>query len=140
VVRDHDAADSGRERLDKEIEDETEWLREHLGPDVPLHFTDIHPDWKMMDQSRTRHPTTLTRARGIALRTACATSTRVTCTDPEGGTTTCHQCGAKLIVATGTGSCAGSSLTMASAGIAACAAPASSTDRGRLGRSAGRSY
>ncbi len=27
-----------------------EWIVERLGPDVPVHFTAFHPDWKMMDR------------------------------------------------------------------------------------------
>ncbi len=36
-----------------EIEEMTQWIMENLGPDVPLHFTAFHPDWKMMDKPRT---------------------------------------------------------------------------------------
>jgi AmmeMemoRadiSam system radical SAM enzyme len=36
-----------------EIEAESVWLLNHLGPDVPLHFTAFHPDWKMMDRPPT---------------------------------------------------------------------------------------
>ena len=42
-----------------------EWIREHLGPDVPLHFTAFHPDFKLQDKPRTP-PETLHRARAIA--------------------------------------------------------------------------
>jgi len=42
------------------------WILEHLGPDVPLHFTAFHPDFKMRDKPRTP-PETLHRARKIAL-------------------------------------------------------------------------
>ncbi len=43
-----------------------DWILEHLGPDVPLHFTAFHPDFKLQDKPRTP-PETLHRARGIAL-------------------------------------------------------------------------
>ena len=43
------------------------WIAEHLGPDVPLHFTAFHPDFKMLDVPHTP-PATLTRARDIARR------------------------------------------------------------------------
>ena len=49
-----------------EIEALSAWFIEHLGPDVPLHFTAFHPDYKMLDVARTP-PATLTRAREIAL-------------------------------------------------------------------------
>jgi pyruvate formate lyase activating enzyme len=42
-----------------------EWILEHLGPDVPLHFTAFHPDFKLQDKPRTP-PETLDRARQIA--------------------------------------------------------------------------
>ena len=29
------------------------WVKEKLGPDVPLHFTAFHPDWKMLDKPPT---------------------------------------------------------------------------------------
>ncbi len=42
-----------------------EWILEHLGPDVPLHFTAFHPDFKLRDKPRTP-PETLHNARKIA--------------------------------------------------------------------------
>jgi pyruvate formate lyase activating enzyme len=42
-----------------------EWVLEHLGPDVPLHFTAFHPDFKLRDKPRTP-PETLHKAREIA--------------------------------------------------------------------------
>jgi len=44
-----------------------EWILNHLGPDVPLHFTAFHPDFKLQDKPRTP-PETLHRAREIALK------------------------------------------------------------------------
>src|ERR1700758_1054592 len=32
-----------------EIEALSQWIRERLGPDVPLHFTAFHPDWRLRD-------------------------------------------------------------------------------------------
>ena len=87
----------GENDSDGEIAAETEWIMGHLGPDVPLHFTAFHPDWKMMDKPHTP-PTTLTRARAIALKNGLRYVYTGNVHDPEGGTTTCHQCGAKLIV------------------------------------------
>jgi len=45
-----------------------EWILTHLGPDVPLHFTAFHPDFKLQDKPRTP-AATLDRARQIALET-----------------------------------------------------------------------
>ncbi len=36
-----------------EIEAESAWVMDHLGPDVPLHFTAFHPDWKLLDHAPT---------------------------------------------------------------------------------------
>jgi pyruvate formate lyase activating enzyme len=43
-----------------------DWIVEHLGQDVPLHFTAFHPDFKLQDKPPTP-PETLHRARSIAL-------------------------------------------------------------------------
>ena len=37
----------------------TTWVVEHLGADVPMHFTAFHPDFKMLDVAPTP-PATLT--------------------------------------------------------------------------------
>jgi pyruvate formate lyase activating enzyme len=36
-----------------EVEALSRWVMERLGPDVPLHFTAFHPDWKMLDKPAT---------------------------------------------------------------------------------------
>src|SRR6266513_2185747 len=43
-----------------------EWISTHLGPDVPLHFTAFHPDFRLQDKPRTP-AATLDQARQIAL-------------------------------------------------------------------------
>ena len=50
----------------EEIGKLSEWVMQHLGPDVPLHFTAFHPDFKLQDKPATP-PETLHRARKIAL-------------------------------------------------------------------------
>jgi pyruvate formate lyase activating enzyme len=50
----------------REIRLLSEWILEHLGPDVPLHFTAFHPDFKLQDKPKTP-PETLHAARRIAL-------------------------------------------------------------------------
>jgi pyruvate formate lyase activating enzyme len=81
---------------DAELEAMCAWLIEHLGPDVPLHFTAFHPDWKMRDVPPTPLPT-LQRARRIALRQGIRYVYTGNVRDPEGGSTWCHACGAQLI-------------------------------------------
>jgi pyruvate formate lyase activating enzyme len=43
-----------------------DWISQNLGPDVPLHFTAFHPDFKLQDKPATP-PETLHAARRIAL-------------------------------------------------------------------------
>ena len=50
---------------DEEIKKMCNWILENLGADVPIHFTAFHPDFKMMDKSRTPG-STLVRAKDIA--------------------------------------------------------------------------
>jgi pyruvate formate lyase activating enzyme len=74
----------------------TAWIRDALGPDVPLHFTAFHPDWKLRDRPPTP-PATLTRAREIALENGLHHVYTGNVHDPEGQSTYCHACGALLI-------------------------------------------
>jgi pyruvate formate lyase activating enzyme len=69
---------------------------EQLGPDVPLHFTAFHPDWKMLDTPATP-AATLRRAREIARRVGLRYVFTGNIHDPEGQSTWCHACGAQLI-------------------------------------------
>jgi pyruvate formate lyase activating enzyme len=73
-----------------------DWVLTQLGPDVPLHFTAFHPDWKMLDVPPTP-PATLSRARRIALDAGLRYVYTGNVHDREGGTTHCHVCGAALI-------------------------------------------
>jgi pyruvate formate lyase activating enzyme len=79
-----------------EIEALSRWVMEHLGSDVPLHFTAFHPDWKMLDTPPTP-PATLRQARRIA----CEIGLRYVFTgnihDPAGQSTYCHRCNELLI-------------------------------------------
>lgn len=43
----------------QEIETLCQWVAEELGPDVPLHFSAFHPDWKMRDTPATPPETLL---------------------------------------------------------------------------------
>ncbi|MGE5626025.1 MAG: AmmeMemoRadiSam system radical SAM enzyme [Bacillota bacterium] len=81
---------------DAELEAETQWIMEHLGPDVPLHFTAFHPDYKMTDITPTP-ATTLTRARDIAVKNGLRYCYTGNVHDKAGGSTYCHACGTRLI-------------------------------------------
>jgi pyruvate formate lyase activating enzyme len=79
-----------------ELDELTTWVAERLGPDVPLHFTAFHPDFKMLDRPPTP-PKTLTAAREIALGNGLRYVYTGNVFDPTGQTTYCSQCGATLI-------------------------------------------
>jgi len=86
----------GHNDSDEELRAMTRWVVAHLGPDVPMHFTAFHPDWKMMDVPATP-PATLTRARRIALDNGVRYAYTGNVYDPEGSSTWCHVCGERLI-------------------------------------------
>jgi len=79
-----------------EIEALTRWVAERLGPDVPLHFTAFHPDYRMTDVEPTP-PATLRRAREIGLAQGLHHVYTGNVHDREGGTTFCSDCGEALI-------------------------------------------
>ncbi|HEB87920.1 MAG TPA: AmmeMemoRadiSam system radical SAM enzyme [Gammaproteobacteria bacterium] len=79
-----------------ELEAMTQWVVEHLGADVPMHFSAFHPDWKMQDVPPTP-PETLTRARAIALKNGVRYAYTGNVHDKKGESTYCHPCGEKLI-------------------------------------------
>jgi len=87
----------GKNDSDAEIEAEAKWIARELGPDVPLHFTAFHPDYKMMD-IRPTPASTLVRARRIALAEGLRYVYTGNVHDREGGTTFCPGCGKALIV------------------------------------------
>jgi pyruvate formate lyase activating enzyme len=81
---------------DAEIGALTRWVAGQLGPDVPVHFTAFHPDFKMRDRPPTP-PQTLARARRIALDNGLRYAYTGNVHDPEGQSTRCHECGALVI-------------------------------------------
>ncbi|HJQ84357.1 MAG TPA: AmmeMemoRadiSam system radical SAM enzyme [Candidatus Binatia bacterium] len=80
-----------------EIAREADWIVEHLGPDVPLHFTAFHPDFKMTDRPRTP-AATLARAREIARTRGVRYCYVGNVHDDEGQTTRCPSCDVALVV------------------------------------------
>jgi len=87
----------GRNDSDAELEAMCQWIVRELGPDVPLHFTAFHPDYKMTDLPRT--PTaTLVRAREIGLRAGIHYVYTGNVHDRTGGTTFCPGCAKPVIV------------------------------------------
>ena len=82
---------------DAEIRQLAEWILKELGPDVPLHFSAFHPDFKMLDLPPTP-ASTLTRARHLAMQAGLNYVYTGNVHDTEGGTTFCPHCKAALIV------------------------------------------
>ncbi len=80
----------------QELERMTRWVVDQLGPDVPMHFTAFHPDWKMRDVPATP-ASSLTRARQVAMDQGVRYAYTGNVHDFQGGSTYCHQCGLRLI-------------------------------------------
>jgi pyruvate formate lyase activating enzyme len=79
-----------------ELDAMTGWVVEHVGPDVPMHFTAFHPDFKMLDRPPTP-PDTLSRARAIALANGVRYAYTGNVHDTAGSSTYCQECGTRLI-------------------------------------------
>jgi len=79
-----------------EIQAESAWVMDHLGPDVPLHFTAFHPDWKLTDALPTP-PATLRMARRIGTELGLAHVYTGNIHDPAGQSTYCQKCGARVV-------------------------------------------
>ena len=81
----------GHNDSDAEVTQLAQWVARELGPDVPLHFSAFHPDWKMPDVPPTPSAT-LTKARRIALDAGLHYVYTGNVHDVEGGTTFCPVC------------------------------------------------
>ncbi|MBL1217044.1 MAG: AmmeMemoRadiSam system radical SAM enzyme [Planctomycetes bacterium] len=79
-----------------ELDEMTSWVAQHLGPDVPMHFTAFHPDWKMTDKPRTPSRT-LAMARDIALNNGIHHAYTGNVHDRDGQSTYCPACGKVVI-------------------------------------------
>ncbi|HJT33830.1 MAG TPA: AmmeMemoRadiSam system radical SAM enzyme [Pirellulales bacterium] len=73
-----------------------QWVLENLGPEVPLHFTAFHPDFRMMDRGPTP-PETLLAAREIAVSLGIHYAYAGNVHSPREGSTWCPGCGQLLI-------------------------------------------
>lgn len=87
----------GHNDSDQEIKALSAWVAKELGPDVPLHFTAFHPDWKMSQVPPTP-AATLVRARRIARDAGLHYVYTGNVHDTEGGTTYCPCCQHAVIV------------------------------------------
>ena len=86
----------GKNDSDAELDAMTGWVADRLGPDVPMHFTAFHPDFRMTDIPPTP-PATLGRARAIAHRNGVHHAYTGNVHDSAGGSTYCASCGTRLI-------------------------------------------
>jgi pyruvate formate lyase activating enzyme len=86
----------GQNDSDEELDEMTSWIADRLGTDVPLHFSAFHPDFKMLDTPATP-PSTLTRAREIALTNGLEYVYTGNVHDKTGGSTYCPACGDRVI-------------------------------------------
>ncbi len=86
----------GMNDSDEELRAMTRWVEQHLGPDVPIHFSAFHPDFKMQDRPPTP-PATLTRAREIALDSGLRYAYTGNVHDETGASTYCPSCGTRVI-------------------------------------------
>jgi pyruvate formate lyase activating enzyme len=86
----------GENDSDSEIDGMTRWIAEHLGVDVPIHFSAFHPDFKMLDHAPTP-PATLKRAREIAIGNGLRYAYTGNIHHSAGDTTLCHTCGQTLV-------------------------------------------
>lgn len=79
-----------------ELDEMTAWVVEHLGPDVPMHFSAFQPDYRMLDKTRTP-PATLAMARRIARRNGVRHAYTGNVHDIGRQSTYCHVCGERAI-------------------------------------------
>jgi pyruvate formate lyase activating enzyme len=79
-----------------ELHEMTGWVVEKLGPDVPMHFTAFHPDWKLRDLPPTP-AATLARAREIARSNGIRFAYTGNVHDKTGGSTYCPACDHLLV-------------------------------------------
>jgi pyruvate formate lyase activating enzyme len=86
----------GENDSEAEIEQMTQWLVENLGPEVPLHFSAFHPDWKMRDKPPTPL-STLLKARDIGLKNGLRYVYIGNAHHKAADSTYCHGCGELLI-------------------------------------------
>jgi pyruvate formate lyase activating enzyme len=86
----------GENDSEREIDQMTQWVVEHLGCDVPLHFSAFHPDFKMVETPRTPS-NTLVMARHIALRNGLNYVYVGNVHNEQCSSTYCPKCGHKVL-------------------------------------------
>ncbi len=74
----------------------SEWIVENLGPNVPVHFSAFHPDFRMRDRPNTP-PETLNEAYELAKCAGIRYPFVGNVHDPVRQSSFCHACGSRLI-------------------------------------------
>ena len=87
----------GQNDSEDEIKRLSDWVAKGLSPDVPIHFSGFHPDYRMTDVPPTPKAT-LVRARELAMAAGLRYVYTGNVHDVEGDTTLCAGCGEPLIV------------------------------------------
>ncbi len=88
IPRANDSADEFRRMCD--------WILEHVGDSVPMHFSAFHPDFRMRDRPRTEHATLIT-ARDLARQAGLKYVYVGNVDDRDRQSTRCHRCDSLLI-------------------------------------------
>jgi len=86
----------GHNDSEDEVDRLCAWFLEELGPDVPLHFSAFHPDFRLLDVPATP-PETCRRARDQALRHGLRFVYAGNIHDVASGSTDCPKCKTRLI-------------------------------------------
>lgn len=81
---------------EEQVKAECQWVMKNLGPDVPMHFTRFHPDYKMTNLPETPVQT-LMRAREIAVSEGVHYAYTGNLPGSEYENTFCPKCGKKVI-------------------------------------------
>lgn len=79
-----------------EIREMSDWILQHVGDEVPVHFTAFHPDFRMRDRGHTPAET-LVAARAVALKQGLRYVYVGNVNDVEHQSTYCPSCGGLLI-------------------------------------------
>ena len=90
----------GQNDSEEEVARLCDWFGAKLGPEVPLHFTAFHPDFKLSGLPHTAVGT-LQRARRQALASGLRHVYTGNAYDPQGQSTYCSRCGKLLIERSG---------------------------------------
>lgn len=81
---------------EKQLNEMCQWIAENLGPNIPIHFSAFHPDFKLLNKGKTPLQTLL-KARDIATQYGIKYAYCGNVHDKVSDTTLCPQCGSLVI-------------------------------------------